>query len=194
MPISPDMEIAAVSIALVGYAAYREWLRHQRRALIHHERLAAIEKGLNLPPLEQEQKVFTGDPLHAGSAFEVVSKLALEDEVDSFDLLFLAQLLTVANERLAATQGVTMLSGRLRTTFFNRASGFVTTIALQKQFRAFATAKATHSISIPSQLIASSLTLDGKVYRLRRSANPSSFGLKIGFTNPCNQRPKLFFA
>src|SRR4029450_5220855 len=88
-----------------------------------------------------------------GSAFEVVSELALEDEVDSFDFLLLAQLLAVANQRLAATQGVTMLSGRLRTPFLNRASGFVTTIALQKQFRAFATAKATHSISIPSQLI-----------------------------------------
>lgn len=56
MGITPDIEIAAVVIALVAYAAYREWLRHQRRALIHRERLAAIEKGVDLPPLEQEQK------------------------------------------------------------------------------------------------------------------------------------------
>lgn len=56
MGITPDMEIAAVVIALVAYAAYREWLRHQRRTLIHRERLAAIEKGVDLPPLEQEQK------------------------------------------------------------------------------------------------------------------------------------------
>ena len=56
MPITPDMEIAAVAIALVGYAGYREWLRHQKRTLIHRERLAAIEKGVDLPPLEQEQK------------------------------------------------------------------------------------------------------------------------------------------
>jgi len=56
MTISPDMEIAAVAISLVAYAAYREWLRHQRRTLIHHERLAAIEKGVDLPPLEQEQQ------------------------------------------------------------------------------------------------------------------------------------------
>ena len=55
MGITPDMEIAAVAIALVAYAAYREWLRHQRRTLIHQERLAAIEKGAALPPLEQEQ-------------------------------------------------------------------------------------------------------------------------------------------
>jgi len=55
MGISPDMEIAAVAIALIGYAGYREWLRHQRRTLIHRERLTAIEKGVDLPPLEQEQ-------------------------------------------------------------------------------------------------------------------------------------------
>jgi len=52
---SPDMEIAGVVIALIAYAGYREWLRHQRRTLVHLERLAAIEKGLELPPLEQEQ-------------------------------------------------------------------------------------------------------------------------------------------
>ncbi len=52
---TPDMEIAVVAIALIAYAAYREWLRHQRRALVHRERLAAIEKGLELPPLDQEQ-------------------------------------------------------------------------------------------------------------------------------------------
>src|SRR5437763_10716173 len=56
MGITPDIEIAAVVIALVAYAAYREWLRHQRRALIHRERLTALEKGTDLPPLEMEQK------------------------------------------------------------------------------------------------------------------------------------------
>src|ERR1051325_8311473 len=56
MGITPDIEIAAVAIALIAYAAYREWLRHQRRPLIHRERLSALEKGVDLPPLEQEQK------------------------------------------------------------------------------------------------------------------------------------------
>src|SRR6266702_4264937 len=56
MTIAPDMEIAAVAIALIAYAGYREWLRQQRRTLIHRERLAAIDKGVDLPPLEQEQK------------------------------------------------------------------------------------------------------------------------------------------
>src|SRR4051812_1495068 len=56
MGITPDMEIAAVAIALIGYAGDREGVRHQRRTLIHRERLAAIEKGVDLRPLEQEQK------------------------------------------------------------------------------------------------------------------------------------------
>jgi hypothetical protein len=56
MIITPDMEIAAVAIVFMAYAGYREWLRQQRRTLIHRERLAAIEKGVDLPPLEQEQK------------------------------------------------------------------------------------------------------------------------------------------
>jgi len=56
MGITPDVEIAAVVIALIAYAAYRQRLRHQRRTLVHRERLAAIEKGVDLPPLEQEQQ------------------------------------------------------------------------------------------------------------------------------------------
>ena len=56
MSITPDVEIAAVAISLIAYAAYREWLRHQRRTLIHRERLAALEKGIALPPLDLEQK------------------------------------------------------------------------------------------------------------------------------------------
>src|SRR5215470_9592071 len=54
---TPDMEIVAVVIALIAYFGLREWLRHKRRVLIHQERLAAIEKGVDLPPLEQETKL-----------------------------------------------------------------------------------------------------------------------------------------
>jgi len=50
------MEVAAVVIVFICYFGLREWLRHQRRTLIHRERLAAIEKGIELPPLEQEVK------------------------------------------------------------------------------------------------------------------------------------------
>jgi hypothetical protein len=53
---TPDMEIAGVAISLIAYFGLREWLRHKRRALIHQERLAAIEKGVDLPPLERETK------------------------------------------------------------------------------------------------------------------------------------------
>jgi len=53
---TPDVEIALVVLALIGYMGLREWLRHQRRTLIHRERLAAIEKGVDLPALEQETR------------------------------------------------------------------------------------------------------------------------------------------
>jgi hypothetical protein len=53
---TPDVEIALVVLALIGYLGLREWLRHQRRTFIHRERLAAIEKGVDLPALEQETK------------------------------------------------------------------------------------------------------------------------------------------
>jgi hypothetical protein len=44
-----------VAIVLVAaYAGFQQWLRQQRRFMIHRERLAALEKGIDLPPLEQE--------------------------------------------------------------------------------------------------------------------------------------------
>ena len=48
------MEVSIVLVALVAYLGFREWLRHNRRAMVHRERLTAIEKGIELPPLEQE--------------------------------------------------------------------------------------------------------------------------------------------
>lgn len=48
------MEVAIVMVAGIGYLAFRHWLQLNRRTLIHRERLAAIEKGVDLPPLEQE--------------------------------------------------------------------------------------------------------------------------------------------
>ena len=45
-----------ISLILAGAATYifQMWARHQRRLMIHRERLAAIEKGIELPPLERE--------------------------------------------------------------------------------------------------------------------------------------------
>ena len=48
------MEIVIVIVALTAFAGFRQWLKHQRRAMIHRERLVAIEKGVEMPPLEQE--------------------------------------------------------------------------------------------------------------------------------------------
>ena len=45
---------AAVWIAIIGFVAFYQWIRHQRRVLIHRERLTALEKGVELPPLERE--------------------------------------------------------------------------------------------------------------------------------------------
>jgi hypothetical protein len=48
------MEVAIVVVALIVYLAFRQWLVHHRRMMIHRERLAAVEKGVDLPPLETE--------------------------------------------------------------------------------------------------------------------------------------------
>jgi hypothetical protein len=47
---------SAMSIAVVfAFLGFGMWLRQQRRVMIHRERLAALEKGIEPPPpLEQE--------------------------------------------------------------------------------------------------------------------------------------------
>jgi hypothetical protein len=50
------METVIVIVALIGYVGFRQWLRHDRRRMVHRERLAAIEKGVELPPIEQEEQ------------------------------------------------------------------------------------------------------------------------------------------
>jgi hypothetical protein len=46
--------IVSLILAVAGTYIFQMWARHQRRLMIHRERLAAIEKGIELPPLEQE--------------------------------------------------------------------------------------------------------------------------------------------
>lgn len=48
------MEVSIVIVAAIGFLAFRQWLQLNRRAMIHRERLAAIEKGLDLPTVELE--------------------------------------------------------------------------------------------------------------------------------------------
>ena len=51
-----QMEVAIVMVAVIAYLAFRQWLQLNRSKMIHRERLAAIEKGVDLPPLEQEAR------------------------------------------------------------------------------------------------------------------------------------------
>jgi hypothetical protein len=46
--------IISLILAVAATYIFQMWARHQRRLMIHRERLAAIEKGIELPPLEQE--------------------------------------------------------------------------------------------------------------------------------------------
>ena len=51
------METFAPALALafvLAFIGFGQWLRQQRRMMIHRERLAAIEKGVELPPVERE--------------------------------------------------------------------------------------------------------------------------------------------
>lgn len=48
------MGIAIVVVALIALVGFRLWLQHQRRLMIHRERLLAVEKGVECPPVEQE--------------------------------------------------------------------------------------------------------------------------------------------
>jgi hypothetical protein len=43
----------AIGALLVAYL-FQLWARHHRRLMIHRERLAALEKGVDLPPLSEE--------------------------------------------------------------------------------------------------------------------------------------------
>ena len=50
------MEFAIIVVAVIAYFAFRQWILHHRRVLIHRERLAAIEKGVDLPALDHDVK------------------------------------------------------------------------------------------------------------------------------------------
>ena len=39
-----------VVASILAFVAFRQWLRHQQRGMVHRERLAALEKGADLPP------------------------------------------------------------------------------------------------------------------------------------------------
>lgn len=45
-----------IPVAFFAYVGFLQWLRHQRRAMVHRERLAAIEKVASLPPDAEPQR------------------------------------------------------------------------------------------------------------------------------------------
>lgn len=51
-----DTSTGFVWIAVIAFVAFNQWLRQQRRVMVHRERLAALEKGIELPPLEQAER------------------------------------------------------------------------------------------------------------------------------------------
>jgi hypothetical protein len=43
-----------VVASILAFVGFRQWLRHQQRAMLHRERLAALDKGADLPPWPDE--------------------------------------------------------------------------------------------------------------------------------------------
>ena len=48
------MEFILFVALVLAFAAFRQWLVHRRRQLLHIERLTAMERGLSIPSLEAE--------------------------------------------------------------------------------------------------------------------------------------------
>ena len=46
------MEFATVIVAVIAFIGFRLWLAHARRMMAHRERLAALEKGVAVPPAD----------------------------------------------------------------------------------------------------------------------------------------------
>jgi hypothetical protein len=58
-----------VVACILGFVGFRQWLRHQQRAMVHRERLSALEKGADLPP-------WPDDPPRSGIDFSGVLLLS----------------------------------------------------------------------------------------------------------------------
>src|SRR4029077_11282002 len=98
---------------------------HQLARLTSRGRETSPVDSVIQPSLQQEKKVLARDALLARRTFEIVAKLSFENKVDPFDFLLFAELLAITSQRLAATHGITVLSGRLSAALFNRTGWFV---------------------------------------------------------------------
>ena len=78
--------VSFVAVLLI-FVGYQQWLQHQRRLLIHRERMAAIEKGMDLPPVYDEikQRAFNTQRtlLFAGLVWMSLGAGALSGDVSS---------------------------------------------------------------------------------------------------------------
>lgn len=45
-----NLAVPLVFAVILGFVAFRQYLRHQQRVLVHKERLIALEKGTDPPP------------------------------------------------------------------------------------------------------------------------------------------------
>jgi hypothetical protein len=55
-----DLAPALVFALLLAVVAWRQWLGHRERAMVHRERLAALEKGVEPPPWPQRPSTGLG--------------------------------------------------------------------------------------------------------------------------------------
>ena len=46
--------------SVLAFVGFRQWLRHQQRVMVHRERLAALEKGADLPAWPDDDTPSTG--------------------------------------------------------------------------------------------------------------------------------------
>lgn len=57
--------------SVLAFIGFRHWLRHQQRVMVHRERLAALEKGADLPAWPDEPR-----PVSFGFGFDSVLLLS----------------------------------------------------------------------------------------------------------------------
>ena len=60
--------------SVLAFVGFRQWLRHQQRVMVHRERLAALEKGADLPAWPADDKPSVGHGI--GISFDHVLLLS----------------------------------------------------------------------------------------------------------------------
>src|SRR6476620_10337298 len=103
--------------------------------------------------LQHEQQVLAVNALVTACCLEIIAELFLQDEVDTLNLLLLAQLLTVALDHLATSRAV--LSRRIGAALFDSTGRLVAAVT-------FAAAQTAHRFSISSHSLFSASAQVGR--------------------------------